>query len=169
MNPAQKHRAMEAFADDCEITNFYFGLVDDMIEPTFDDEGEVVGTYELSNEGFHEIVQGPTCAIGALIVDLWKSGELTSDSVMMVMLHTNDGGFNDLPDEVQETIQEVYGLHHNQLNDLQSINDRVGDDNTIRWAEPKPDSLNTIYGDSISTRESLVISTLINFEETLDA
>ena len=169
MNPAQKHRAMEAFADDCEITNFYFGLVDDMINPIVDDEGDEVGTYEISNEGFHEIVQGPTCAIGALIVDLWKGGELTSDSVKMVMLHTNDGGFNDLPDEVQETIQEVYGLHHNQLNDLQSINDRVGDDNTIRWAEPKPDSLNTIYGDSISTRESLVISTLINFEETLDA
>ena len=166
MNPEQKHRAMEAFADDCEITNFYFGLVDEMIQPTFDDEGEVAGTYELSNEGFHEIVQGPTCAIGALIVDLWKGGELTSDSVMMVMLHTNDGGFNDLPDEVQETLQEVYGLHHNQLNELQSINDRIGENNTIRWQEPKPDSLNTIYGDHISTRESLVISTLINFEES---
>ena len=131
-----------------------------------DDEGDEVGTYEIDNEGFHEIVQGPTCAIGALIVDLWKGGELTSDSVKMVMLHTNDGGFNDLPDEVQETIQEVYGLHHNQLNELQSINDRIGENNTIRWQEPKPDSLNTIYGDSISTRESLVISTLINFEES---
>ena len=169
MNPAQKHRAMEAFADDCEITNFYFGLVDDMIQPIVDDEGDEVGTYELSNEGFHEIVQGPTCAIGALIVDLWKGGELTSDSVKMVMLHTNDGGFNDLPDEVQETLQEVYGLHHNQLNELQSINDRIGENNTIRWQEPKPDSLNTIYGDHISTRESLVISTLLNFEESLDA
>ena len=96
---------MNAFADDCEITNFYFGLVDDITQPVVDDEGDIVGTFELSNEGFHEIVQGPTCAIGALIVDLWKGGELTSDSVMMVMLHTNDGGFNDLPDEVQETLQ----------------------------------------------------------------
>jgi len=169
MNPAQKHRAMEAFADDCEITNFYFGLVDEMIQPVVDDEGDEVGTYELSNEGFHEIVQGPTCAIGALIVDLWKGGELTSDSVMMVMLHSNDDGYNELPDEVQETIQEVYGLHHNQLNELQSINDRIGDDNTIRWQEPKPDSFSAIYGDSTSTRESLVISTLLNFEEKLDA
>ena len=165
MNATQKQRAMNAFAEDCEITNYYFGLVDDITQPVVDDEGDIVGTFELSNEGFHEIVQGPTCAIGALIVDLWKSGELTSDSVMMVMLHTNDGGFNDLPDEVQETIQEVYGLHHNQLNELQSINDRIGENNTIRWQEPKPDSLNTIYGDHISTRESLVISTLINFEE----
>ena len=169
MNPAQKHRAMEAFADDCEITNFYFGLVDEMIQPIVDDYGDTVGTYELSNEGFHEIVQGPTCAIGALIVDLWKGGELTSAEVESVMLYTNDGGFNDLPDEIQETIQKVYGLHHNQLNELQSINDRIGDNNTIRWQEPKPDSLNSIYGDSISTRESLVISTLINFEEKLDA
>ena len=169
MNATQKQRAMNAFAEDCEITNYYFGLVDDITQPVVDDEGDIVGTFELSNEGFHEIVQGPTCAIGALIVDLWKGGELTSDSVMMVMLHTNDGGFNDLPDEVQETIQEVYGLHHNQLNELQSINDRIGENNTIRWQEPKPDSLNTIYGDHISTRESLVISTLLNFEEKLDA
>jgi len=166
MNATQQQRAMEAFADDCEITNFYFGLVDDMINPIVDDEGDEVGTYEISNEGFHEIVQGPTCAIGALIVDLWKGGELTSDSVKMVMLHTNDGGFNDLPDEVQETLQEVYGLHHNQLNDLQSINDRIGENNTIRWAEPKPEVMNEIYDDHISTRESLVISTLINFEES---
>jgi len=166
MNATQKQRAMNAFADDCEITNFYFGLVDDMIQPIVDEMGDEVGTYELSNEGFHEIVQGPTCAIGALVVDLWKGGELTSDSVMMVMLHTNDGGFNDLPDEVQDTIQEVYGLHHNQLNDLQSINDRVGEDNTIRWQEPKPEILNELYDDHISTRESLVISTLINFEES---
>ena len=169
MNATQQQRAMEAFADDCEITNFYFGLVDDMINPIVDDEGDEVGTYEISNEGFHEIVQGPTCAIGALIVDLWKGGELTSDSVKMVMLHTNDGGFNDLPDEIQETIQEVYGLHHNQLNELQSINDRIGENNTIRSAEPKPEVMNEIYDDHISTRESLVISTLINFEERLDA
>ena len=166
MNPTQQQRAMEAFADDCEITNLYFGLVDDIIEPSFDDEGEVVGEYNLSSDGFTEVLQGPTCAIGALIVDLWKGGELTSDSVMMVMLHTNDGGFNDLPDEVQDTIQEVYGLHHNQLNDLQSINDRVGEDNTIRWQEPRPEMLNELYDDHISTRESLVISTLINFEES---
>jgi hypothetical protein len=166
MNATQQQRAINAFADDCEITNYYFGLVDDMIQPIVDDEGDEVGTYELSNDGFHEIVQGPTCAIGALIVDLWKGGELTSDSVMMVMLHTNDGGFNDLPDEVQEILQEVYGLHHNQLNDIQSVNDRVGENNTLRWQEPKPEVMNNIYDDHISTRESLVISTLINFEQS---
>ena len=160
---------MNAFANDCEVTNYYFGLVDDMLEPTHDDEGEVVGTFELSDDGFNEIVLGPTCAIGALIVDLWKGGELTSDSVKSVMLYTNDGGYADLPDEIQDIMQEAYGLDHHQLNDLQSINDRVGEDNTIRWQELKPDSLNSIYGDSISTRESLVISTLINFEESLDA
>ena len=169
MNPTQKRRAMDAFADDCEITNYYFGLVDEMIEPIVDDYGDTVGTYELSNDGFHEIIQGPTCAIGALIVDLWKEGELTSESVKNVMLYTNDGGYSDLPDEIQDVMQEAYGLDHRQLNDLQSINDRIGDNNTIRWQEPKPDSLNSIYGDSTSTRESLVISTLINFEEKLDA
>ena len=169
MNPTQKRRAMAAFADACEITNYYFGLVDEMIEPIVDDYGDTVGTYELSNDGFHEIIQGPTCAIGALIVDLWKEGELTSESVKNVMLYTNDGGYSDLPDEIQDVMQEAYGLDHRQLNDLQSINDRIGDNNTIRWQEPKPDSLNSIYGDSTSTRESLVISTLINFEEKLDA
>jgi hypothetical protein len=157
---------MNAFAEDCEITNFYFGLVDDVVQPVYDDEGDQVGSYEISNEGFHEIVQGPTCAIGALIVDLWKSGELTSVSVEYIMLHTNDGGFNDLPDEVQETIQEVYGLHHTQLNDLQSINDRVSEDNTLRWQEPRPEILNELYDNHISTRESLVISTLLNFEQS---
>jgi hypothetical protein len=166
MNATQQQRAMNAFADDCEITNFYFGLVDDMISPIMDDHGDEVGTYEIDNNGFHEIVQGPTCAIGALIVDLWKGGELTSASLECVMLHTNDGGFNDLPDEVQETLQEVYGLHHNQLNDIQSVNDRVGENNTLRWQEPKPEVMNSIYDDHISTRESLVISTLINFEES---
>jgi hypothetical protein len=166
MNATQRQRAMDAFSDDCEVTSYYFGLVDDMLEPTYDDEGDVIGTFELSDDGFDEIVLGPTCAIGALIVDLWKCGELTSDSVKSVMLYQNDGGYADLPDEIQDIMQEAYGLDHHQLNDLQSINDRVGNDNTIRWQEPKPEVMDSIYDDHINTRESLVISTLINFEES---
>ena len=160
---------MNAFANDCEVTNYYFGLVDDMVEPTYNDEGNVISSFELSDDGFNEIVLGPTCAIGALIVDLWKEGELTSESVKNVMLYTNDGGYSDLPDEIQDVMQEAYGLDHRQLNDLQSINDRVGEDNTIRWQEPKPEVMGSIYDDHINTRESLVISTLLNFEESLDA
>ena len=165
MISTRRQRAMNAFANDCEVTNYYFGLVDDMVEPTYNDEGDVISSFELSDDGFNEIVLGPTCAIGALIVDLWKEGELTSESVRNVMLYTNDGGYSDLPDEVQDIMQEAYGLDHRQLNDLQSINDRVGDDNTIRWQEPKPEVMDSIYDDHINTRESLVISTLLNFEE----
>jgi len=165
MNTTQKHRAMDAFADDCEITGNYFGFVDDFISFEYDDGGDVVGTHELADEGFGEIVQGPTCAIGALIVDLWKGGELTSASVESVMLYTNDSGYSDLPTEVQDTLQKVYGLEPEQFHELQSINDRVSRLSGLTWNTSKPEDMNAIYGDHISTRESLVISTLLNFEE----
>tara|TARA_Y100001951_G_C11124359_1_gene174613 strand:- start:81 stop:596 length:516 start_codon:yes stop_codon:yes gene_type:complete len=166
MNKTQKQRAIDAFADDCEITSYYFGFVDDFISFEYDDDGVTVGTNELADEGFSEIVQGPTCAIGALIVDLWKGGELTSESVENVMLYTNDSGYSDLPAEIQDTLQEVYGLDSEQFCELQNINDRVSELTTgLRWDTSKTDDMNDIYGDHISTRESLVISTLLNFDQ----
>lgn len=165
MNKTQKQRAIDAFADDCEITSYYFGFVDDFLSCEYDDGGDEDVTHELADEGFGEIVQGPTCAIGALIVDLWKGGELTSKSVESVMLYTNDSGYSDLPTEVQDTLQKVYGLDSEQFCELQSINDRVSELTGLRWDTSKTDDMDDIYGDHISTRESLVISTLLNFEE----
>jgi hypothetical protein len=168
MNTTQKQRAMNAFADDCEITNLYFGFVDDFISFEYDDYGDAVGTHELADEGFDEIVQGPTCAIGALIVDLWKSGHLSQMDVEGVMLHANDAGYGDLPDDVQDALQNVYGLDSEQFNELQSINDSVSQLNGLRRERSdtsQPNAMNELYGDSTSTRESLVISTLLNFEE----
>jgi hypothetical protein len=96
---------------------------------------------------------------------LWKGGELTSKSVESVMLYTNDSGYSDLPTEVQDTLQKVYGLDSEQFCELQSINDRVSELTGLRWDTSKTDDMDDIYGDHISTRESLVISTLLNFEE----
>ena len=157
MNAAQRQRAMDVFADDCETNHYYFGLVDDHVDYQYDD------SKELSSEGFSEIVQGPTCAIGALIVDLWKSGDLTSDSVETVMLYSNDEGYGDLPDEVQDALQKVYGLDSEQLRELQNSNDRVSENNIIQRLGVTTD-IDGFEDDHISTRESLVISTLLNME-----
>jgi len=165
MNATQQQRAMDAFADDCEITSLYFGLVENIVQFEYDDEGNVCETGSLDDEGFSEIVQGPTCAIGALIVDLWKSGDLTGESVKAVMLYMNDTGYCDLPPEVQDTLQKVYGLDKNHFNELQSVNDLVYQTSDIRFNIRGEDNLNDIYDGHINIRESLVISTLINFEE----
>jgi hypothetical protein len=158
MNKAQRQRAMDVFADDCEINHYYFGLVDDHVDYQGDD------SKELNDEGFSEIVQGPTCAIGALIVDLWKSGDLNGESVKNVMLYTNDAGYNDLPDEVQDALQKVYGLDREHFNELQNSNDRVSEKNTIHRNFPTLSDIDGFEDDHISTRESLVISTLLNME-----
>lgn len=157
MNAAQRQRAMDVFADDCETNHYYFGLVDDHVDYQYDD------SKELNSEGFSEIVQGPTCAIGALIVDLWNSGDLSSDLVKDVMLYSNDEGYGDLPDDVKDALQQVYGLDSEQFRELQNSNDRVTEKNTIQRPGVTTD-MDGFEDDHISTRESLVISTLLNME-----
>ena len=160
MNAAQRQRAMDVFADDCETNHYYFGLVDDHVDYQYDD------SKELNSEGFSEIVQGPTCAIGALIVDLWNSGDLSSDLVKDVMLYSNDEGYGDLPDDVKDALQQVYGLDSEQFRELQNSNDRVTEKNTIYIpnSDGLPFDMDGFEDDHISTRESLVISTLLNME-----
>lgn len=157
MNAAQRQRAMDVFADDCETNHYYFGLVDDHVDYQYDN------SKELSSEAFDEIVLGPTCAIGALIVDLWNSGDLSGKSVEDVMLYSNDEGYGDLPDEVQDALQKVYGLDSEQFRELQNSNDRVSEKNTIQRPGVTTD-MDGFEDDHISTRESLVISTLLNME-----
>ena len=104
MNKKQIDRVREIISNDCGTADEHFGS---------------------SSKDVEELVNGPTCVVGAFISDGYKQGKIEDSDVLEISRVYNEDCMDDVPSWVDDLLYTEYGIDEYLSAKLQYANDII--------------------------------------------